>query len=61
MLWSDCTDPAIVALTKRIDALREQYDPLPAGQARFDLHAKCTELVSERRVLFDRARPEGVR
>ena len=54
MLWSECTIPEVVKLTKQIDALREQYDALPNSEQRSELHARCSALVSERRVIFER-------
>jgi len=40
-------------MTREIDALRASYDALPNGPERFELHAKCSALVSRRRGRFD--------
>ena len=40
-------------MTREIDALRAAYDPLANGPERYELHAKCSALVSRRRGRFE--------
>lgn len=53
--WDEYTDPAIRELTIRIEALQAQYRPLPNGEERYTLWAKCGEMERERRALLDGA------
>ncbi len=53
LAWSDCTDPKIAALTKEIDEIQVKMSTLGNGVERYNLHAKQTILVEQRRGLFD--------